>query len=135
MRASPSRALGSVLPKRGHSDNRFRVHILPTYPAKFQRFAATSLWVALTLLGQPAFSADPQPAQSVPRLESTSQWHPDAGFTSLFNGNNTVGGAAQAIDTSMNDAGTLFLKGKIARKEPLTLLEQAQAKRAGLIAP
>jgi len=89
--ASFAFALGSVLPKRGHSDNRFRVHILPTYPAKFQRFAATSLWVALTLLGQPAFSADPQPAQSVPRLESTSQWRPDAGFTSLFNGKDLSG--------------------------------------------
>lgn len=47
----------------------------------------------------------------------------------------TIGGAASAIDTGMTDAGTLFLKGKIARKEPLSPLEQAQAKRAGLLAP
>ena len=85
------RAPGSVLPKSGHSDNRFRVHILLTYSAKFQRFAAPSLGVALILLGQPAFSADPQPVQSVPRSESAVQWHPDAGFTSLFNGKDLSG--------------------------------------------
>lgn len=46
---------------------------------------------------------------------------------------NAVGGAASAIDTSMDDAGKRFLQGKIARKEPLDAMQKAQAARYGLV--
>lgn len=42
-------------------------------------------------MGQPAFAADPPPSQSAPRLDAAAQWHPDAGFTSLFNGKDLSG--------------------------------------------
>jgi hypothetical protein len=108
----------------GGLDSSFKPEAGPT-PAPTSALPTTAARPVVTTLG-----ADTA-RQGLPVTPETAQAGAAAGVAIR----DTVGGAARAIDTSMNDAGTLFLRGKIARKEPLNLLEQAQAKRAGLLAP
>jgi hypothetical protein len=72
--------------------------------------------------------------RGMPVSAQTAAMYREAGQTGTSLGTG-VRESLQAANASLTDAGTSYLKAKIERNEPLTGVEKAQAKRAGLIVP
>ena len=72
--------------------------------------------------------------RGMPVSAQTAAMYQEAGQTGASLGTG-IRESLQAAGASLTDAGTNYLKAKIERNEPLTGVEKAQAKRAGLTVP